>query len=130
MTNNIPWFLFLQNNSGGSFRTNANVCRRVYIQAETPDLANARAESVDIYFDGVASGVDCKCCGCRWHRVGQYDRVTFGEHVTDIVKQVQNDVNDAWDSWTDPIAILHYADGKAVLLQKEVPVPEVAAVDE
>lgn len=119
MTNDIPWFLFRQNNSGGFFHTDANVCRQVYIQAETPDQANARAEELGIYFGGVASGLDCECCGNRWSRVDEYDRVTFGEHVTSIIEQIKHDAaaeSTYW--WTDPGAILHYANGERLAILK------------
>lgn len=66
----MNFFNFRQNNSGGSFKCdeNAGIGINVIIQAENAADANARAEKIGIYFDGVSSGSDCECCGNRWSR--------------------------------------------------------------
>ena len=66
-------YLFDQNNSGGIFIVDDKVCPRVYITAKNSKEANEKAESIGIYFDGVANGLDCPCCGDRWNRVDEYD---------------------------------------------------------
>ena len=66
----MPLFQFRQNNSGGRFIGPKNVV----IQAENAADANDIAQnSQDIYFNGVAKGIDCDCCGDRWHAVHDFD---------------------------------------------------------
>jgi hypothetical protein len=60
------FFLFRQNNSGGSFVINDNVAHSVIIEAYSPKEADARAEAIGVYFDGCMTGRDCDCCGDRW----------------------------------------------------------------
>lgn len=60
--NNLKWFRFRQNNSGGKFIVNDKVDINVLIQANSPEEANNLAEKIGIYFDGYG---DCACCGNR-----------------------------------------------------------------
>lgn len=62
------WFHYRQNNSGASFHRNANLDVNVVIEADTATDADTKAKSLGIYFDGVAGGRDCRCCGDRWYR--------------------------------------------------------------
>ena len=73
MTNiTVPlYYTYYQNNSGGSFHNNDQVCHYVVVQALSPSDADRRAESVGIYFDGVDNHEDCACCGDRWDRSWQ-----------------------------------------------------------
>lgn len=68
-------FIYEQNNSGGSFILNDNLRKIVFIEAESPEAANIKAQSIGIYFDGVSEGKDCKCCGNRWERADFVDRL-------------------------------------------------------
>ena len=71
-TNNMKWFHYRQNNSGGYFRGP----RHVVVQAVNAALADATAESfAGVYFDGYSRGFDCSCCGDRWSRAwdGEYE---------------------------------------------------------
>ena len=63
------FYEFDQNNSGGNFKINdeRGIGPIVWIEAVDYAHAIARAESIGIYFDGVASGIDCGCCGDRWY---------------------------------------------------------------
>jgi hypothetical protein len=63
------FFTFYQNNSGGSFTTSDidGICEVVIIEASNADHANERAEKIGLYFNGVAYGMDCGCCGDRWY---------------------------------------------------------------
>jgi hypothetical protein len=65
------FFAFSQNNSGGSFthHPEAGIGYYVFIEARDAREANRKAEEIGIYFDGCDSGVDCGCCGDRWHEV-------------------------------------------------------------
>lgn len=66
----MPLFQFRQNNSGGRLIGPKNVVIEADNAAEANDIA---ANSRDIYFDGVAKGIDCDCCGDRWHIVHDFD---------------------------------------------------------
>lgn len=72
-TKNLKWYNFHQNNSGGSFTVNDKIDINVIIQAKSPKEANSLAEEIGIYFDGCEKGMDCDCCGDRWHRADKYD---------------------------------------------------------
>jgi hypothetical protein len=56
----LKWFRFSQNNSGGSFVVNENVCEEVFIQATSAREAISKAEE---FCDNSDS---CSCCGDRW----------------------------------------------------------------
>lgn len=62
------WFRYHQNNSGGHFHVDrkAGLGPEVWIEAHDDVDADRRAESIGIYFNGVAGGYDCPCCGDRW----------------------------------------------------------------
>lgn len=62
----MPYFYFKQNSSGGSFDIDNSVTIRVWIEADTAEQANNKAEKIGIYFDGVNNDMDCSCCGDRW----------------------------------------------------------------
>ncbi len=65
---NTKWFYFYQNNSGGIFdhEPEHGIGCGLFIEANDRDHAIARAEGIGLYFDGVAQGRDCDCCGDRW----------------------------------------------------------------
>ena len=58
------FYCFGQNNTGGFFE-GAPV---LLVEAASAAEAEALAEQAGAYFDGVASGRDCECCGDRWYR--------------------------------------------------------------
>lgn len=99
------FYTFVQNNSGGDFIINENVCEYVIIEAENAADANERAKTVGIYFNGCASGKDCSCCGDRWS--AQWDDVDgtsgptiYGESVYETEK-----------SWSRTGCIIYRLDG-------------------
>lgn len=61
------FYQFGQNNSGGSFETDSNLCHRLFIEASSEEEAIIKAESLGCYFNGVDLGSDCPCCGDRWN---------------------------------------------------------------
>lgn len=94
----MPFFLFLQNNSGGGYTRTDKLDAGTVIEAHTAAEANGRAEALGIYFDGVSLGLDCDCCGDRWSPVGETEALTL----------------DALDSEYDWVTskIVHYLDGR------------------
>ena len=63
------FFTFRQNNSGGRWTGPAKV---VIVEAVDANQANSRAESIGLYFNGAADGLDCECCGDRWAPVATW----------------------------------------------------------
>ena len=63
----MPFYCFEQNNSGGQFHVDKNLCPRVFIEAEDHFEANQIGIGLGMYFDGVRNNIDCECCGDRWH---------------------------------------------------------------
>ena len=62
------FYEFSQNNSGGSFVVDKNVCHRLFIEADSASEAIRKAEDLGCYWNGVSEGQDCSCCGDRWDR--------------------------------------------------------------
>ena len=65
----MSYFKFRQNNSFGHFVGTP----LVFVQADNADDANRIAQDYRIYFNCVADGVDCDCCGDRWYPVHDGD---------------------------------------------------------
>jgi hypothetical protein len=58
-------YSFNQNNSGGYY---AKPAQHIIVKdARDEKHAIEIALAAGMYFDGVADGVDCNCCGDRWH---------------------------------------------------------------
>lgn len=76
-TGPTKFYHFDQNNSGGSFRENEDVTKHVFIEAHSAEEANLLADNFGIYFDGCDMGVDCSCCGDRWHPVREDAPITL-----------------------------------------------------
>lgn len=57
------FYTFRQNNSGGFFIGPYTIV----VEADSADEANYLAVRHDVYFGGVERGIDCECCGDRWH---------------------------------------------------------------
>lgn len=75
------FYLFDQNNSGGSFVVNDKLCHRLFIEADSAEEAVSIAEGLGCYWDGVDIGRDCPCCGDRWHR--SCEEVAIEKYSTD-----------------------------------------------
>ena len=77
------FYHFNQNNSGGWYHNNEDLCHHVIIEAENAAEANELAESIGIYFNGVEDDLDCSCCGDRWCPVwgqGDDEPLIYGAH--------------------------------------------------
>lgn len=58
------FYRFGQNNPGGFF----DGPQVLIVEASSSQEAEELATEAGVYFDGVASGRDCECCGDRWFR--------------------------------------------------------------
>ena len=65
----MSYFKFRQNNSFGVFRG----APLIFIQADNAADANRIAQNHGVYFNGIADGLDCDCCGDRWYPVSDDD---------------------------------------------------------
>ena len=104
--NNSKFYTYSQNNSGGWFEYNKNVCEYVIIEAKSAEHANNIAKSIGIYFDGCSQGIDCSCCGDRWHEQdddenGKDEPMIYGELVHEMTKNTFRNK-----------CIIHYLDGR------------------
>ena len=61
------FYLFSQNNSYGHFDVDDRLCHRLFIEADSEKESIEKAEDLGCYWDGVAEGIDCPCCGDRWY---------------------------------------------------------------
>tara|TARA_Y100000296_G_scaffold84124_1_gene116673 strand:- start:1331 stop:1669 length:339 start_codon:yes stop_codon:yes gene_type:complete len=65
--NNKMIYSFRQNNSGGYYTKPAK--NIIVKNARDASHAIEIATDAGMYVDGVASGVDCSCCGDRWYGI-------------------------------------------------------------
>ena len=98
----MPLFQFRQNNSGGQYMGP----KFVVVKADDADQANQIAQDQGpVYFDGVADGIDCDCCGDRWYPVNDDDAQDqpssygYGGGVT-VYRDGDNYIDYAGDSWS------------------------------
>ena len=65
----MKFFMYNQNNSGGSFDfdEDTGITHYVIVEAESGREADAKFEGIGGYFDGCENGGDCPCCGDRWY---------------------------------------------------------------
>ena len=110
----LKWFEFGQNNSGGSFVVTSELCHRVWIQAPNDVAALAKALDLGVYLHGVRDGIDCGCCGDRWHepyRPTEFP-MDYGSGLTfSGPEEYAQYLADKY-GWTAPDARLYYADGR------------------
>jgi hypothetical protein len=112
------FYHFSQNNSGGSFDYDERdgITHHVVIEADSPEEANRKAESIGIYFYGCDDGRDCSCCGDRWYPTDNYDAKEepeiFGKPVHRAhIKENEEDFVPM--KWIDGYEIfVHYKDGR------------------
>lgn len=107
----MSFFKFRQNNSGGSFDIDDKVTIAVWIEADSFDEANAKAESIGIYFDGCESGMDCDCCGDRWSAMDDWN--------TPEEQPVESKYDSFWVREGVPYTYIYLKDGTKKTWTKE-----------
>lgn len=118
----MSFFVYAQNNSGGSFRHDSRgISVNVIIEAPDAHYADNRAESIGIYFDGCDSGADCDCCGDRWYAaygpgepvptVGESE-VQPGELFPAADDPRRGLLATKWMAEGTPEGYIHYLDGR------------------
>ena len=101
------FYEFGQNNTGGPFDVDDQVCHFVIIEALSANDANRRAEDIGIYFDGCDDGRDCVCCGDRWSRAWSND----GDDEPKIYGKPPEQYNDMWCAEGEVYCRVYYMDG-------------------
>lgn len=99
----MAWYEWAQNNSGGFFEEEKNgVCHRLFIEADTYDLAEQKVFELGVYYDGVDEGYDCECCGDRWYSGNEVTEESVEKYAQKLATKY---------GWTSPDARLFYKDG-------------------
>ncbi len=114
------FFTFRQNNSGGHFVEDEDVCENVIVEAHSPEDANLRADDIGIYFDGCEQGLDCSCCGDRWNEIYE------DEKGTEIPMIYGKDVTKIYAGMYSSKVIIHHLDGtkKEIIFKTEKDCPK------
>lgn len=94
------FYEFNQNNSYGYFITNDKLCNKLYIEANSEEEAISIAEDLGCYWNGVANGIDCPCCGDRWTPYA--DEVNLIRYAAEgypvyVLDSVREDAVDEWN---------------------------------
>jgi hypothetical protein len=128
----LGWYKFDQNNSGGSFHSDEDVAHYVFIQAYSAKEANHLAENIGIYFDGCRDGMDCDCCGDRWSEVWDamedFTVYSWKSSGKGYESKVYDNAFDYFSALADedmfaeegkPSVIAYYSDGSKNIFYKE-----------
>ena len=103
------FYEFDQNNSGGWFEENDKLCAILFIEAETQQEAVLKAENLGCYWNGVSKGIDCECCGDRWHK--PYSSKVFPMGQFDNIEEYAQYLSNEYGGWTTPDVRVFYEDG-------------------
>lgn len=109
------FYTFVQNNSGGSFDWNdkAGIGMYVIVEADNADQANAKAEEVGLYFDGVENDLDCECCGDRWFPCDQCDAEDTPKiYGKALDESLRNRMICSFGRSDQPLICVHHANGR------------------
>ena len=101
------FYTFNQNNSGGRFHLDKDTALVMIFEAPSAKVASALAEDAGLYFNGCEDGIDCECCGDRWHHPwnekGDAVPSNYGTPITQDYTQVEEA--------SKPRVIVHMLDG-------------------
>lgn len=121
------FFLYTQNNSGGSFSFKQDkISHYVIIEADSAKEAEEKALALGIYFDGCSTGQDCECCGDRWYRVPDESETPM-IYDEDVSEGISNDR--AWMG-NKPEGFIHYKNGKVVPILVKSDAGDIDAANE
>jgi len=118
------FYEFSQNNTGGSFDVDDKVCHRLFVEAKSAKEARKKAKDLGVYFNGVSKGLDCGCCGDRWYKVDDSDKIDLTSisksykkeflHIKDYAQYLANKYG-----WTTPDSRIFYIDGTVENISKK-----------
>lgn len=101
----MNFYMWRQNNTGGSFITDGDLSRFVVIEAEGYAQAEEKALNLGIYYNGVDSDRDCSCCGDRWYE-GDLVGLEDGDTIEAYLQREEDEY-----PCRETMTILHLADG-------------------
>ena len=101
----MNFYMWRQNNTGGSFITDGDLSRFVVIEAEDYVQAEEKALNLGIYYDGVDKDYDCSCCGDRWYE-GDIVKIKDGDTIEAYLQREEDEY-----PFPNTMTILHLADG-------------------
>ncbi len=104
------FYKFDQNNGGGYFVTDENLCHRLFIEADNEHEAIEKAEELGCYWDGVNRGLDCPCCGDRWDFPDKLDSKHYAWEKHSNIEEFAQSLADRY-SWTSPDIRIFYKNG-------------------
>jgi hypothetical protein len=102
------FFTYYQNNSGGVFDINKKdgIAEYVIVEAMDAEDADARAQAIGLYFNGVDKEMDCECCGDRWYH--QHEK---GSDEPLVYDQTPEDFKNSGTFYKHRTIAVHYIDG-------------------
>lgn len=116
----MTFYRFHQNNSGGMHIVDDRVTINVFIEADNDIEADAKAETVGIYFEGCDTGMDCECCGDRWYRSDDNDSDNADTPTLyGIPIENHSPADEYWVKVGEPYAHVYYKDGRKVTFLKK-----------
>lgn len=101
------FYCFSQNPVAGVFLSAPGVREYVIVEGRSWGEILSRAESIGLYFDGVAKGKDCPCCGDRWYKAKRPD-------LEDAPALCGSNVRPVRHPYQKPKGFVHYLDGRVV----------------
>ncbi len=112
------FYEFSQNNSGGFFDVDGNVCNRVIIEAMSETHAKY------LFTPMIKNqSYSCNCCGDRWDidYLKEINSKILKEYEVNTLEEYCQKIADRC-GWTEPDAIIHYLDGtkKEIFISNEV----------
>lgn len=112
----MAFYTFSQNNSGGTWELGDLITYWVIVEADSAQEANNRAQDLGIYFNGVAAGIDCECCGDRW-----WPEYNDGDPEPNIFGTAPEEYHDWHAKPTEVYCRVFYEDGLIKEYRKKAP---------
>jgi hypothetical protein len=107
----MNFYMWRQNNTGGSFITDGDLSRFVVIEAKNYAKAEEKALNLGVYYNGVDSDRDCECCGDRWYS-GDMVELKDGDTIEDYLQREEDEY-----PCRGTMTILHLADGSKKIFE-------------
>lgn len=106
----MAFYQWNQNNSGGIFVVNDQLCHRIIVEADTMKEAEHKAFDMGVYYNGCYDGIDCDCCGDRWYCADTVD-IPNESYSYDSVEDYAQHLADEY-GWTTPDIRIFYKNGE------------------
>lgn len=113
------FYTLLQRAAEMDYSAEDGIACHVIVEADSRAEAIAAALEIGIYFNGVATGIDCPCCGDRWTLANAVTErpILFGQPVEEISWTDGTPSRDQTKKWARPHeheVFVHYKDGRVI----------------